>query len=215
MATGSTWRQSPSGTENLAATFHFPGRIATTMRSIGPPSKPFTTDVMAPGNDVVQANLPVSGVGTSYALAGNDFANQLANQYSIQHGGSEQVYLGAINGTRQSSSILKGGANHDDYHRSINSVEALGTDPQIATAIRANAWDDFTGAWDGGYPADSASGINLSTADTVGSAGADHAASGLHQGSTYMGKITIHHGQKGKPSNAYYQGRQQSSEVAR
>ena len=208
MATGSTWRQSPSGTESFGGTFFHGGNVAAHKGDASP-------NTLAPGNDIVQANQPFTNADTTKHIAANDFANQLAGKYSIQHGGSTQEYLGAIAGVAQANETLLGGAGHPKYVRDVNAIEAFGPNPMTATAIRAGNWEDFTGSFSSG-PTSSASGINLSLEkDIVASAGSDHAASGLHNGSNYMGKLTIHHGSLGKPTNQYYQGKQLGSETQR
>lgn len=94
------------------------------------------------GKANITGNLPIDGTDADKALSSGTFAynntRPIAKRYTT-------TLSGVANTTLQS------GADVPGQIRSIHKLEVLRT-RRLTTAIRANKYNRYTGAWDAGYP---------------------------------------------------------------
>jgi hypothetical protein len=94
------------------------------------------------GSAYVMGTLPIDGTDTNKSVSGGDFAYDNARPVAKR-------YTTALAGV--SNTALLSGAAVPGQIRSIHKLEVL-TTRRLTTAIRANKYNRYTGAWDNGYP---------------------------------------------------------------
>jgi len=117
----------------------------------------------------------VTGIGNGHDLAksvvaGTNAGELEAGYYIMQRGGA---YTEHIHGDTGFTKLRSGGNTvRDSIHRKMLVRGTL-----TATSLRANKWNQITGAWDSGYPIADTSGLySISANDNTTSGEADQAA---------------------------------------
>ncbi len=99
-------------------------------------------DNVSLGSAYVMGTLPIDGTDTDKSVSAGDFAYDNARPVAKR-------YTTALAGV--SNTALLSGAAVPGQIRSIHKLEVL-TTRRLTTAIRANKYNRYTGAWDSGYP---------------------------------------------------------------
>lgn len=100
-------------------------------------------DSVSLGSAYVMGTLPIDGTDTDKSISGGAFAYNNAKPVA-------QRYTTALAGV--ANTALQSGADVPGQIRSIHKLEVLRT-RRLTTALRANKYNRYTGAWDAGYPA--------------------------------------------------------------
>jgi len=99
-------------------------------------------DSVSLGSSYAMGTLPIDGTDTEKSVSAGDFAYDNARPVA-------QRYTTALAGV--ANTALQSGASVPDQIRSIHKLEVLRT-RRLTTAIRANKYNRYTGAFDGGFP---------------------------------------------------------------
>jgi len=130
------------------------------------------------------------------AISGRNFATMTENRYIMMRGGSNTEYIAGTSDT-----TLRSGAADFGDRRLIHKVEAL-RNTQVATALRANQWNQVTGTWDANKPESVNSGVYDIVNSRFTNVGlADHAA--IPSGEV-PGELAYHFGSGNMPFQDAY-----------
>lgn len=121
------------------------------------------------GSSTKLTNVQVSRFNTTVfasTVIDNDWADEALSAGTFAYNNSKPVaprVTTTLSGV--SNTFLRSGADTPTLVRSIHKLETLRT-RRLTTAIRANKYNRFTGAWDAGYPVVAVDSLNSDTAAT-------------------------------------------------
>lgn len=177
----------PSGVNNDDGTVRHAGNIA---------SSRFSNLTMGEGSSFVTIVSGAAGITGANPAGAFNAGDQVIRRVTTDIAGVSN------------NALLFGASDSSNKMHSIKQMDVLKT-RYYKTAIRNNKWNEYSGAWDSGYPEVGNTGawdisLNGDTAGSLIASGTDDAANPTQ---AVPGELVYHHGSGGQPTTDEYESR--------